>query len=99
MERNENRQKNWKSFGDVLQIEQEEENELVSLGQEVEDEEELDVYNVEDEEEQGCIPLIHACYKGETEVSYVLYVCVCVCDRESLGWGCNMCEIIVQTSL
>ena len=82
MERNEKR---LKSVGEMLQREQEEENVgvmVVSLGQEVEDQEELKISNIEDEEEQGCNPLMLACHKGMTEVGYVLYVCVCVRERE-----------------
>lgn len=77
MERSEKRQKSWKSVGEMLQREQEEENVGVmveSLGQAAEHQEELEVSNTEDEEEQGCTPLILACHKGMTEVSYILYV-------------------------
>lgn len=64
------------SFDELLKREQEDENEevlVVSFGQEVEGQE-LEISDTEDEEEEGTIPLITACRKGMTEVSYVLYM-------------------------
>ncbi|XP_044072030.1 uncharacterized protein map3k19 [Siniperca chuatsi] len=69
MERSEKREK--RSVDEMLKREQEEENEevlVVSLGQEVDGQEELEVSDTEDEEEEGSTPLITACRKGMTEV-------------------------------
>lgn len=78
MERSEKREK--VSFDEMLKREQEEENEevlVVSFGQEVEGQEELEVSDTEDEEEEGTTPLITACRKGLTEVSSCTkYECV-----------------------
>ncbi|XP_067459232.1 mitogen-activated protein kinase kinase kinase 19 [Thunnus thynnus] len=88
MERNEKR---LKSVGEMLQREQEEENVgvmVVSLGQEVEDQEELKISNIEDEEEQGCNPLMLACHKGMTEVVQRLLrsgsdMTLCNCNQQT----------------
>ncbi len=74
-------------FDEMLKREQEEENEEVlgvSVGQEAEGQEELEVSDFEDEEEEGTTPLITACRNGATEVSHVFYMSV----RESLTFCC-----------
>lgn len=58
---------------------QEEEEDVVSLGQEPESEEELELSDSEAEEELGSTPLITACRKGMTEVC-----CECMREREGV---------------
>lgn len=78
----------------MLRTEKEEDNEevlVVTLGQEVESQEEVDVCDAEDEEEQGSTPLMAACRTGMTEVS-----CLCVCEKEK---GVYCCVITVKLQL
>lgn len=85
MERSEKTEKRWCGIDEMLKREMEEENEevlVVSLGQEVACREELEVSDTEDVVEQGHTPLITACLKGMTEVSYCISVCVHVCVKE-----------------
>ncbi|XP_049449742.1 uncharacterized protein map3k19 isoform X1 [Epinephelus fuscoguttatus] len=60
-----------RSEDEMLRTEKEEDNEevlVVTLGQEVESQGEVDVCDAEDEEEQGSTPLMAACRTGMTEV-------------------------------
>lgn len=72
------------SNDEQLRRAQEEEEDVVSLGQEPESEEELELSDSEAEEELGSTPLITACRKGMTEVC-------CECMRERGGGFAYCC--------